>query len=385
MKQYLKQKLKNNKNIYKVASLLRLILSSSFFKVDGHRKKYPKVIQLPITYNCNSKCVMCNIWKMKKGNEAKVDEFERFMSDRIFKNVESVGVNGGEPSLVKNLPEYISKILNLPKIKNVNIISNGFVAEHFFTSLKTIYSMCKQADVNFHLSFSLDGKGSVHDLVRGVPRAFTRATETIDRILADQSKYCDSLDVGCTVTKQNIDNLVELDTYAVSKGYNMKYRLGIENKRIESHLIKDSFSVLEGEWRKKAQEFFHWKLCKAEAIHEKFKYFAIYMHLVGKAKKRLLGCMWKENGITLDARGNLYYCAVASDCIGSLREGSGEKIFFNTKNIEYRKKILANNCDNCIHDYTGRPSLKNVALFCKWLLVNRYTTMKFKFMLGLMK
>ena len=67
-----------------------------------------------------------------------------------------------------------------------------------------------------------------------------------------------------------------------------------------------------------------------------------------------MGCHWQENGITMDSRGDLYYCAVESDKIGGLRENKGTDIFFADKNIEYRKKIVAEDCDNCIHDYDGK-------------------------------
>jgi len=59
------------------------------------KKKYPKVIQLPITYKCNSRCVMCNIWKMNKKNELSSEEFAKILKDEIFQKVEFVGINGG--------------------------------------------------------------------------------------------------------------------------------------------------------------------------------------------------------------------------------------------------------------------------------------------------
>lgn len=77
----------------------------------------------------------------------------------------------------------------------------------------------------------------------------------------------------------------------------------------------------------------------------------------------MLGCAWKDEGVTLDARGELYYCAVASDSIGSLRKNTGEKIFFDDKNINYRKSIIKNSCDGCIHDYSGQPYIRDVLKF----------------------
>jgi len=84
-----------------------------------------------------------------------------------------------------------------------------------------------------------------------------------------------------------------------------------------------------------------------------------------------MGCTWKDEGITLDARGEIYYCAVASKSIGSLRQQDGESIFFDDKNIDYRKSIVKNFCNMCIHDYNGKTELKNILIFFKYLIKNK--------------
>lgn len=363
MKQKLIQIIKKKKRLFLMIKTLRFLQTATFFKVEGSKKKYPKVIQLPITYKCNSRCVMCNIWRMDHSGETTAEEFAKFMQDDIFKEVRSVGINGGEPSLVPNLPEYVKHILSLPKIKSLNIISNGFSQRLLLRSLETIYKMCQEKGVFFHVSISLDGVGEVHDTVRGIKKAFEKTISTIDEIIENQSKYCDSYEIGCTIVKQNIDYLKELDTYAKRKNYNIKYRLGIENKRIESDKLTDQYSVIYSPLRQSAKEFIHYKMYQSKDPVTRFKYYAIFSWLNSKEPKRMLGCLWKDEGITLDSRGELYYCAVASKSIGSLRKEKGEKIFFDDENINYRKSIIKNSCDRCIHDYNGKPEFKYVWKF----------------------
>ena len=160
----------------------------------------------------------------------------------------------------------------------------------------------------------------------------------------------------------------------------MTYRLGIENKRIESDRLKDSYSVIYSpSLRQSAKEFMHRKFFEATDLYDKFKYFSIFYWLNSDKPKRLLGCAWKDEGITMDAKGDLYYCAVASDKIGGLRESRGEEIFFYKKNIEHRKNIIKNNCDRCIHDYSGRPEFKNLIVFYKELLANKFSMKIYKY------
>ncbi|MDZ4844934.1 MAG: radical SAM protein [Chitinophagales bacterium] len=344
--------------------------SSTFSKATGSKKNYPKVVQLPITYRCNSKCVMCNIWQMDYSNEMTVEELSKFLKDDIFSRVEAVGINGGEPSLIKELPAFADEILKLPKIKNLNIISHGFNKKLLLPALEEIYKKCKAKSIAFHISISLDGYGNMHDTVRGL-KVFKLTSETILEIHNNQNKYCDTFDLGCTVVLQNVDHLKELDAFVRQHGLNIKYRMGIENKRIESDKLVDQYSLLHHNMLQSAKEFFHSRYLLATNLKRKFKYYAIYYFLAVK-RKRLMGCHWQENGITMDSRGDLYYCAVVSDKIGGLRENKGEDIFFSKKNIDYRKSILTNDCDNCIHDYDGKPFLGNLLTFFRNLLFEKY-------------
>lgn len=354
----------------KLLASAAFLAGSAFSKVTGGKKKYPKVVQLPVTYRCNSKCVMCNIWQMDHSNEMTVEELSKFLKDDIFSKVEAVGINGGEPSLIKELPAFTDEILRLPKIKHLNIISHGFNKKLLLAALEEMYRKCKAKGVSFHISISLDGYGTMHDTVRGL-KVFKLTSETILEIQNNRSKYCDTFDVGCTVIMQNVDHLKELDAYARQHGLTVKYRMGIENKRIESDKLVEQYSLFHNNMLQSAKEFFHSRYLLATNLKRKFKYYAIYYFLAEK-RKRLIGCHWQENGITMDSRGDLYYCAVASNQIGGLREKKGTDIFFSDKNIEYRKEIVAHDCDNCIHDYDGKPFIGNVFLFFRNLLFEKY-------------
>lgn len=348
----------------KLIRLAKLFRSSRLRRETGKQKNYPRVIQLPITYKCNSRCVMCDVWNMDYSNEADVDEFASFLQDPIFSEVRAVGINGGEPTLVANLPAYARRILSLPKLKSLNIISHGFHTPRLVRMLEEINKDCREAGVAFHVSISVDGIGEIHNTVRGVPEVFDKTLQSINEIHKNKDKYCSSFDIGCTVVEQNVDHLVELDEFATTHGWKVKYRLGIANERIKSTTLMDQFSVLHSPVRQSAIEFFHSRISHS-AADEWFKYFSIYYWLTSIKPKRLMGCIWKENGVTLDSRGELYYCAVASKSLGSLRDATGEGIFLSEENRAYRSELLEKHCDNCIHDYHGQPLLRD-SLFAVW-------------------
>jgi MoaA/NifB/PqqE/SkfB family radical SAM enzyme len=371
--------LRKNDSLYQALKVVRLIYTSSFSKITGKNIKDPIVLQLPITTRCNARCAMCNIWNMDTSRDMDLIDFRKAISDPIFNEIIAVGVNGGEPSLIRNLEDYVSEILKLPKIKSFNVISNGFIENRFLSSLEKIYSMCQAKSVSFHIAISLDGFSEIHNLVRGVPRVFDKTQSTIDSIVENQYKYCDSFDVACTIVQQNIDNLVELDVFAEEKNYDITYRLGIDNKRIESQILNKDFSVIHDfSLQQNAKEFIHSQMYKSSDVYMKYKYYSIFYGLTNK--KRLLGCAWKDEGITMDPSGDIFYCAVASDKIGSAKKGEGKSSFFSKKNINYRAGIIEKECDNCIHDYQGQTELSSVIIFIKAMISKKYSMKYYKFL-----
>lgn len=349
------------------------------FSPNPMSKKLPTVIQLPITNRCNSRCEMCNVWNMDTSGEYSATEFQHIIKDDLFSEVTSLGINGGEPTLVADLDDYVSHILSLPKLKHLNIISHGFNTVRALRTFRKLYRSCRNKNIKFHISISLDGVGLIHDKVRQIPGGFEKTISTIEKVLANQALYCDTFDVACTVVKSNINNLTELESYCEAKGIPIKYRLGISNKRIESDLLSEAYDVtLDQDTNFSVIEFFHGQTIKAKSLTEKFKYFSIFSWLTMDDKTRYLGCNWKDEGATLDSKGNLYYCAVNSEKLGNLRENSGVDLFFSDENLQHRKSIVKNSCNDCIHDYGGKTHFRNLMAFSRFILSNRFSVRSYR-------
>lgn len=364
-------------------SIIRYLKNITIRKESGLKKRSPVAIQYPITYKCNSRCVMCGIWLINIDNDVSIEECKKYMNDPVFKKVVSVGINGGEPSIIKNIEGYVEEILILPALKSINIISNGMNKDELLRSLERIYEMCKKKHIKFNVSISLDGYGDIHDMVRGVKGAFEKTIETIDAIYKNIYKYCDSLELACTVVKQNIYYLNQLDEYVREKGIKINYRLAVKNIRVRNENMKDNYSIIDTPLEQDAAEYFHYLYYRSKSVIEKYKYYAIYYWLSATQKKRLLGCLWKERGVTLDSKGGLYYCAVASKEIGSLVNKAGKKILFDKKNIKYRGELVKNECDKCIHDYNGKIYYKNAIIFIRYILRQKYSMIYYRIRLVL--
>lgn len=353
--------------------VLRFIKSINFFHFL-ERKKYPVVIQLPLTYKCNLNCVMCNIPQMDSSNELSIENLSQILTDPIFKKVTSLGINGGEPFLIKDINNYVEGIIKSVKsLKYLNVITNGTLTKRALIGCKSIYEICKKNDILFNVMISLDGYGETHDVIRGVKGVFNKTINTIEEIGNNKEMYCDNFELACTVTKYNVDKLEKLDAFVRINNWKIKYRLGIKNERIGNKSKFNDFSIeTDNVFKQSAIEFFFKRFYVASRFSERFKYFAIFYYLISNSNERLLGCAWQNEGITLDSKGQIYYCAVESKKIGDMRSEKGESQFFSKENLQYRQTIIKDKCPRCIHDYNGKLRLKCAFVFLRFLLFERY-------------
>lgn len=92
-----------------------------------HIRRLPRVIQLPITGKCNSRCVTCNVWKHKAGIDMSAEKLRKVLQDPFFSKVHGVGINGGELTLHNDVEGIFRAVLTLPHITDISVISNGLI------------------------------------------------------------------------------------------------------------------------------------------------------------------------------------------------------------------------------------------------------------------
>jgi MoaA/NifB/PqqE/SkfB family radical SAM enzyme len=286
------------------------------------------------------------------------------LNNDLFRKLESVGINGGEPSLVKELPEIIDELLKLKHLKSIHMISNGTLTDRLLHVTESIQARCRTRKVHFSLSVSLDGVGPVYHACRGM-MAFDQVLSSIERILAEPGRYCDSFGAGCTVSKYNVHYLTELDAFCRERAIPVFYRLAVANRRIHNLHYAGEFSVLSSDDdRQAAMEFFFGKVVDKEDRNwkQKFTYYAIFKYLESGGHVRMADCFWQWRDATVDEMGKLYYCATQSKCLGTLNENNASGIFHSEENRAYRRQLVDQYCQHCIH-YAFSPTIKGAFSF----------------------
>lgn len=317
---------------------------------------YPTEVNFPVTTKCNAKCIMCNIWKEKEKVEITPEQVRSIFSNDLFRNVVSVGVTGGEPTMRDDLGELVEKLcMSLPNLKSINLTTNGINTKRVVNTCKNLNSICKTHDVQFGVSVSLDGIGEIHEYIRGVPKSFLKTKETIYELKKISGI---GVSVGSTICKYNYSSVNDVLDWCIKNDVYCMFRLAtiierLHNKNCEDNMIID----------KCAKEYlidFFLKLSQMRTItYERKLHYRQLADIMRNNCTRKFRCVFITKGVVVDSHGDMFYCTVSSRKIGNVLESSAHDIYFNFANLRYRKWMYKNRCPHCIHDYLVHIPLKN--------------------------
>jgi MoaA/NifB/PqqE/SkfB family radical SAM enzyme/polysaccharide pyruvyl transferase WcaK-like protein len=306
----------------------------------------PIVINLNATDICNSGCIMCNIWKREKEFEFSAVELTKILSDPLFSKVKHVGITGGEPSLRDDLPQLFETVIKtLPSIVGVSMITNGIEADHIYNQIIQINKICLANKTGFSVMVSLDGVGVTHDLVRGNEGNFESSVRLIKKIKAETNI---PLSTGCTITKTNIWKVDKLLDYLKENNIYGRFRIAEYIKRLYNDPNKTAIRNFNEDEAYHLQLFFHKLKHSFESNGNVQRTYQSIIEMLG-GKSRKIGCPYHTDGIVLNARGEIAYCAPKSRIIGNTLDTSGLKLWNN--NLGERRRIIKEDCNQCIHDY----------------------------------
>lgn len=325
--------------------------------------EFPVVVQFPINDICDSKCQMCNIWQRKIDQQVTVAETGRIFADPLFKRVEAVGLNGGEPTLRPDLPDLGEAIAKAaPRLKQISLITNALNADRAIERIDALAARLAVRGITLDVMVSLDGVDRTHDLVRGVTGNFASAVRVLDHLLRRKDI---NVRVGCTIVQANVHGLHELLDFCRARDVYVKFRLGVPHKRLYNIDPAPGWTIGKRSWLNThpfeldPSERWHvsqFLLALAKDYEPSLQQRLFYRSLAGQVlhgAPRRAGCDWQHRGATITSRGELMYCAVQSDVLGDARGGDAERLYFG--NREHLERIVRDKCADCAHDYVGRP------------------------------
>src|SRR6202041_1878344 len=119
------------------------------------------ILILNVHTNCNSRCIMCDIWKRETHEQVRVADLDRHRASLRNLGVRQVVLTGGEPLLHNDLPA----LCNFFREQNIRLtlLTTGLL---LFKRADDVATLFDDAIV------SLDGPRHIHDAVRRVEGAY---------------------------------------------------------------------------------------------------------------------------------------------------------------------------------------------------------------------
>lgn len=311
-------------------------------------RAYPEILNYSITEKCNCRCLMCDIQAERQKSLA-WEGYRTLYGRKLFKAVKYVGITGGEPFLLDDLPDHVEVLVRrLPRLRSITFITNGLLSDMTTAAMDRILATTATAGVRTNLCVSFDGLGS-HDTVRSVPGAEKKVLETIAEL---DRRYRGRLELEAhfTVSMANVRSMESTYFHFRDLGIPIKFRLAVPIARLHNE-EKMGRVRLGAADKLKVCEFLD-KLIYDDpcSLRDKVFYRSLQDELLTGARKR--DCFYRYNAVGMDSRGHIFYCAPCSKVLNPGEEDPTES-FFSRPNLEYRKEFTRRCCPSCHHDYPG--------------------------------
>jgi MoaA/NifB/PqqE/SkfB family radical SAM enzyme len=324
----------------------------------------PRQLQINVTFHCNSRCTMCNIWQMEHRPEMDLAQFSHVLKDPLFDGIEQLTLAGGEPSLRPDLVPLTELFVNrMTHLRSLTLVTNGLAVERILADTRAMLKLCTEHDINLNISVSLDGVGGVHDEMRNVPGAFARVEECLSGLKELQSECRASfwLGVGCVITRKNLYHLRELQAWCDERSIEVGFQLVGFHETYVANIEQRG----ELDFDQADREYLFQFLGELAADRSASNFMAYYwndmLSMYRDGRSRQTPCPFAVDSFVLDAYGDIYYCLSErkiGNCLfaeqneqstKSESQGAGpcSAIYYDPKNLAFRKQMTRSSCLQC--------------------------------------
>lgn len=330
-------------------------------------------LHFELTYRCNLKCVMCDLWEQEIKDTTKipleltVEDIRRFVTaSEKLKDIEIVVLSGGEAMLKPEVVDLVEFFTHQTPKASVGILSNLLHEDLVRRRLDEIFKRCAP---KLWIGTSMDGVGPTHDRVRGEAGAWDRMMKTIEGLRRDYPKL--DLSITYTMTPLNHRELLAVHDLAAKLkcGFGAQFVVQKEGtdvfrwKKEELDEVARQVGVIVD--RLCAAEDAMGRIFRNEADQSKWLwarlfYWRTLVDYGYKPARYFEPCLAGRRYAMLDPWGNISFCSPhKKKPIGNVRETPFDEIWRNDKSARLRKHIDALKCD-CWLMCTANPVIDRV-------------------------
>lgn len=304
--------------------------------------EYPTDAIVAVTYRCDARCQMCNIWQLKPQEFLSVDDYARLPD-----SLRDINVSGGEAFLRRDIVDIVRAIHAAAPRARIVISTNGFRTKAILDAMEAL-----RRDIpDIGIGVSLDGIGETHNRIRGIPDAWQRATATLHGL---RERGFTNVRIGFTAMNDNVHEMRAVYDYACELGVQFTttvaqnseiYFSTAANESVRSDALYDALGYV---MRRELLSYHPKRWLRA--------WFERGTLTFNREGRRPLACRAGYEFFYLAPEGIVYPCLTIPSPMGELRGHSFREVWESERADRVRAEIAG--CEACWMICTARSALK---------------------------
>ena len=310
------------------------------------RNARPFKLTLIVTWTCDARCRMCNIWQRSKDGVMTLAEVERFFDKNP--RFSWINVSGGEIWTRPDAAELFEALIARSKdLYLLDFPTTGQQTERIVAGVERILATNVP---KLLVTVSLDGPPETHDDVRGRKGAFDNAMETFRALRKLRSKRFDVF-LGMTLSSFNEGRIFA--TFRAVKDVVPDAEL----RELHVNVAQESAHYYQNAGMGRTQTAATKEL--ADFVERRGRRFHPVAYLERRYQTLVPGfmesgrtplpCKALASSVFVDARWNVYPCSMYDVTLGNLRENGFDlsSIWNGKQAVKLSGEISERKCPNC--------------------------------------
>jgi MoaA/NifB/PqqE/SkfB family radical SAM enzyme len=323
-----------------------LTLGARVARSNLGRNARPFKLTLIVTWTCDARCRMCNIWQRAKDSVMTLAEVERFFDANP--RFSWVNVSGGEIWTRPDADELFAAILARSKdLYLLDFPTTGQQSDRIVAGVEKILSTRLP---KLLVTVSLDGPPATHDEIRGRKDAFANAVRTFSRLRGLRSRRFGCY-LGMTLSNFNRGRIFE--TFEAVRAEIPDLDLS----ELHVNLAQESVHYYGNEGMGRTGEAALTDLAEFVArrgasahpvawLERRYQRLTPDFLATGRTP---LPCKALASSVFVDAKWNVYPCSMYDAPLGNLRENGFDlaAIWDGPRAVALQREISERRCPNC--------------------------------------
>ncbi len=310
----------------------------------------PSTCTFIVTWRCNLRCFMCDVWKKTDHDDMSLAEIGRVFQQ--IPHLDMLRITGGEPFLRSDLKEITEIAIRETHAAVIHVTTAGILTDRILEFAKAVGSP------RLHLKLSIDAVGERHDQIRGGRGLYEKAMKTLRGLAELRDQYGFYVGVNQTLTDRNWDQIEPLRRELEPLGVSVHYAIATDHYTLyrintaKENDIPDIKSVSMSEFTPDQLAAIFEQLDRRDGIKDLPEWLVQRYYLRG-LENRLLHhvespkpkCIELHNHIRIMPNGDVMTCVYYPVVVGNLRRQTLTEIWNGA--ITATQREIVRKCPGC--------------------------------------